>query len=72
MRKGVFLMSDMKHGRDKGLCRTYGRGAGERRFERIPMRAFRPKISRLYDVAHAKYPQSGAYASDGPEGGGGA
>lgn len=57
-------MSDTSSASAKGLRRTYGRGSGEHARERIPMRPFRPKISRLYDVAHAKYPQSGAYAAD--------
>lgn len=51
----------------KGLQRTYGRGAGERQYSRIPMRKFRPRPSRLYDSAHAPYPQSGAYATEGEE-----
>lgn len=57
-------MNDTSSASAKGLRRTYGRGSGEHARERIPMRPFRPKISRLYDVAHAKYPQSGAYATD--------
>lgn len=57
-------MSDTSSTSVKGLRRTYGRGSGEHVRERIPMRPFRPKISRLYDAAHAKYPQSGAYAAD--------
>lgn len=52
---------------DKGLQRTYGRGAGERQYHHIPMPKFRPRPSRLYDIAHAPYPQSGAYATDEEE-----
>lgn len=49
---------------EKGLERTYGRGAGERRYHPIPMRKFQPRPSRLYETAHAPYPQSGAYATE--------
>lgn len=47
----------------KGLERTYGRGAGEREFRRIPMaRKKKRPTAVLYDPAHAKWPQSGGYA----------
>lgn len=53
---------------DKGLERTYGRGAGERQYHRIPLAKNKRRVaSRLYDSAHAKYPQSGAYASEEPK-----
>lgn len=53
---------------EKGLQRTYGRGAGERRFHPIPMAKNKRRVaSRLYDSAHAKYPQTGAYATEEPE-----
>lgn len=47
------------------LKRTYGRGAGERRYDPIPLAKNRRRAaSRLFDSAHAKYPQTGAYAVD--------
>lgn len=52
---------------EKGLQRTYGRGAGERQYHYIPMPKYRPRPSRLYDTAHAPYPQSGAYATEEEE-----
>lgn len=53
---------------DKGLERTYGRGAGERQYHRIPLvKNKRRAVSRLYESTHAKYPQSGGYATEEPE-----
>lgn len=53
---------------DKGLERTYGRGAGERQYRRIPLTKNKRRVaSRLYDSAHAKYPQTGAYKTEEPE-----
>lgn len=52
---------------DKGLERTYGRGEGERQYPRIPLtKNKRQEVSRLYDIAHTKYPQSGGYAVEEP------
>ena len=49
------------------MChRTYGRGSGERAYHPIPMRPFRPKVSRLFESGHAAYPQTGVYASVDP------
>ena len=53
--------------KEKGLERTYGRGAGERQYHRIPMPKFQTHPSRLYDSAHAPYPQSGAFAAEEEE-----
>lgn len=53
--------------KDKGLERTYGRGSGERKFRGIPMPKNRkPFRSALYHPNHARYPQSGAYATEEP------
>lgn len=54
----------------RGTQRTYGRGAGERKFEPIPLR--RPWIVKrtsciFCDPLHAPYPQTGAYASEEPD-----
>lgn len=54
----------MSEDKTKGLERTYGRGSGEREYQRIPMPKFRPKPSRLFESNHAAYPQTGAYASE--------
>lgn len=48
----------------KGLEYTYGRGSGEKKYERIPMRRFRPRPSRLYDPAHAACPQGRIHATN--------
>ncbi len=51
----------------KGLERTYGRGSGERKLQRIPMPKNRkPFHSALYHANHAAYPQTGAYATEEP------
>ena len=63
---GRFVKGD-DFGKEKGSERTYGRGAGERQYHPIPMPKFRPRPSRLYDIAHAPYPQSGAYATEEEE-----
>lgn len=53
----------------KGLQRTYGRGAGERPYHPIPLAKNRRRVaSSLFDSAHAKYPQTGAYATEHLEG----
>lgn len=52
---------------EKGFRRTYGRGAGEREYRPIPLAKNKRRIvSRLYDSAHAKYPQTGVYAAEYP------
>lgn len=58
------MMEEMK----KGYQRTYGRGAGERQYRPIPLvKNKRRAVSRLYDSAHAKYPQTGVYAAEDPK-----
>lgn len=50
---------------EKGYRRTYGRGAGEREYRPIPLVKNKRRVaSRLYDSAHAKYPQTGVYAAE--------
>lgn len=50
---------------EKGLERTYGRGSGERQYHRIPMTKTRKRFySALFHPGHAKYPQTGVYASE--------
>lgn len=52
----------------KGSQRTYGRGAGERPYHPIPLAKNKRRVaSSLFDSAHAKYPQTGAYAADALE-----
>ena len=47
--------------------RTYGRGAGERKYHPIPMVKNRRRTpSRLYESGHARYPVSGIYATEEP------
>lgn len=53
---------------EKGYRWTYGRGAGERQYRPIPLvKNKRRPASRLYDSAHAKYPQTGVYAAEDPK-----
>lgn len=54
---------------ENGLQRTYGRGAGERTYQRIPLlKKRRRTASMIYDRNHGKYPQSGAYRGTNPKG----
>lgn len=54
---------------EEGLRRTYGRGAGERTYRRIPLlKKKRKAVSMIYDRNHGRYPQSGAYCRTNPNG----